>query len=112
MKKFIFIFALVVAAVATVAFAFAAVASADVPRYQETTTTTVPTTTVPTTTTKATFTVTQPVGAVSQWENLWTHDYEVTVGTDGTFTGTGKVYGHDQNGEYFANETIPSGVRH
>jgi hypothetical protein len=107
MKKFIFIFALVVAAVATVAFAFAAVASADVPRYQETTTTT-----VPTTTTKATFTVTQPVGAVSQWENLWTHDYEVTVGTDGTFTGTGKVYGHDQNGEYFANETIPSGVRH
>ena len=36
----------------------------------------------------ATFTVTQPAGAVNQWDNLWTHDYKVTVNPcDGTFDG-------------------------
>lgn len=88
MKRWLF--AVAIAAVAS--FTVAATASAGVERYQTQT---------------ATFTVTQPAGAVGQWDNLWTHDYTVTVNPcDGTFTGTGKVYGHDQNGSYSANETI------
>src|SRR5436190_16975409 len=61
--------------------ALAATASADVPRYQSQT---------------ATFTRDSSAGAVGQWDNVWTHDYKVTVNPcDGTFTGTGKVDGHD-----------------
>ena len=88
MKKISLVLA--IAAIATMAIASSA--SAGVERYQTQT---------------ATFTVTQPAGAVGQWDNVWTHDYEVTVNPcDGTFTGTGKVYGHDQNGPYAADETI------
>lgn len=55
--------------------AVATPASADVPRYQFQT---------------ATFTVTEPYGAVDQWANVWTHSYSVTVNPcDNTFTGTG-----------------------
>ena len=99
MKKYITAFG--IAAVASLMVA--ATASADVARTQGETTTT---TTITTTTTTAKFTVTQPAGQVGQWDNLWTHDYAVKVNADGTFVGTGKVYGHDQSGEYSANETI------
>lgn len=88
MKKILF--AVAVAVLATMAVVSSA--SAGVERYQTQT---------------ATFTVTQPAGAVGQWDNVWTHDYKVTVNPcDGTFTGTGKVYGHDQNGPYNATETV------
>ena len=80
MKKYIIAAALVATLVVPAA------ASADVQRNQEQT---------------ATFTVTQPAGAEGQWDNVWTHDYKVTVNPcDDTFTGTGSVTGHDQNGQY------------
>ena len=40
----------------------------------------------------ATFTVNQPKDAVSQFTNVWRHEYEVAVKSDGTFVGTGKIY--------------------
>ena len=41
----------------------------------------------------ATFTVNQPKDAVSQYSNVWRHEYEVAFNPDGTsFVGTGKVY--------------------
>jgi len=46
-------------------------------------------------TTTATFNAIEPAGAYDQWDNVWTHDYTVTVNTDGTFTGTGVVNGDD-----------------
>jgi hypothetical protein len=64
---------LVIFAATLAALAFAASASADVPRYQFQT---------------ATFTVTEPAGAVDQWTSVWTHSYTVTVNPcDNTFTG-------------------------
>ena len=89
MRKLI-IAAVTVASLA--ALAVPAIASADVARYQNET---------------ATFTVTQPAGAYHQWDNVWTHNFNVTVNPcDSTFTGTGSVSGHDQNGDYSANETV------
>jgi hypothetical protein len=85
-----FIFAAAVAAVATMALA--ASASADVARYQ--------------TQAPATFTVTQPYGAVGQWLNLWTHDYTVTVNPcDGSFAGAG-VQGNNVGDPETYTETI------
>lgn len=82
--------ALAIAAIVTMAVVSSA--SAGVERYQTQT---------------ATFTVTQPAGAVGQWDNLWTHNYTVMVNPcNGTFTGTGNVSGHDQNGPYSSDETI------
>ena len=61
-----------------------ALASASVDRYQNET---------------ATFTVTQPAGAYHQWDNVWTHSFNVTVNPcDSTFTGDGVISGSDQNG--------------
>jgi hypothetical protein len=54
----------------------------------------------------ATFTVTNPAGAVGQWENVWTHDYMVIVNLDGTFGGTGHARGEDENGSVSLDETI------
>ena len=82
--------AVAIAAVASIVVA--ATASAKVERYQLQT---------------ATFTVTQPAGAVGQWNNLWTHTYTVNVNPcDNSFTGTGNVSGQDQNGPFSAAETI------
>ena len=92
MKRIILAIAVVVLAVMAVASS----ALAGVDRYQETTTTTK----------TATFRVTQPAGAVNQWDNLWTHDYTVTVNQDGTFTGKGTVSGADQSGSFSDTETI------
>ena len=52
----------------------AGAASADVARYQVTT---------------ATFQVTEPAGAVNQWDTVWTHSYTITINPcDNSFTGT------------------------
>jgi hypothetical protein len=86
MRKALFL--LVTAALASAVMAVTA--KADVPRYQTQT---------------ATFTVTQPYGAVGQWQNLWTHHFTVTVNPcDGTFTGTAKQY--YPGGSFYADETV------
>jgi hypothetical protein len=54
----------------------------------------------------ATFTAIQPAGQVSQWDNVWTHVYTVTVQPDGTFTGTGVEDGYDQSGTSHWTETV------
>ena len=41
--------------------------------------------------TTATFTVNQPKDTVGQFDNVWKHDYTVTVQPNGTFAGTGSV---------------------
>jgi len=55
---------LAVAVAAVAVMALAATASADVPRYQ---------------TQSMTLTAVQPEGAVGQWQNVWTHTYNVTL---------------------------------
>ena len=86
MKK-IFL-ALAVTAVASMALI--ATASAGVARYQ---------------TQSMTITAVQPEGAVGQWQNIWTHTYNVTLNPcDGSFSGIGSLSG-TLNGPY-SNETI------
>jgi hypothetical protein len=69
-----------------------ALASASVDRYQ---------------TQDATFTTTQPAGEYGQFNNVWTHDYKVTINPcDNTFSGTGVETGHDQNGDKTFTETV------
>ena len=71
MKKIIL--AIAVAAIATMALVSSA--SADVSRYQMQ---------------SMTITAVQPEGAVGQWQNVWTHTYNVTLNPcDGSFAGTG-----------------------
>jgi hypothetical protein len=78
----------VVLAVPTAASA-AAAASADVTPYQ----------------TQATFTVTTPFEQAGQWNDVWTHNYTVTVNPkDGSFAGIGIQY--DDNMEQTDTETI------
>ena len=36
-----------------------------------------------------TITAVQPEGEVGKWINVWTHTYDVTVNSDGSFTGVG-----------------------
>jgi hypothetical protein len=82
---------LAIAVVAIAASIVAGTASADVARYQTQT---------------AKFTVTQPYGAVGQWQNLWTHNLTVTVNPcDGTFTGTGVQFDNNNNQAYTENVT-------
>jgi hypothetical protein len=58
--------------------AIPSIASADTPRYQMQT---------------ATFTVLQPKDAVGQFDNVWRHEFSVTVNPcDGTFSGTAPTY--------------------
>ena len=41
-----------------------------------------------------TITAVQPEGAVGQWDNVWTHTYNVTLNPcDGSFSGTGTLSG-------------------
>ena len=80
--------ALAVAAIATMAVVSSA--SAGVERYQ---------------TQSMTITAVQPEGAVGQWQNVWTHTYNVTLNPcDGSFSGTGSLSG-TLSGPY-SNETI------
>jgi hypothetical protein len=73
MKRFI-----IGVAVAAAMLAVPAVSSAKVDRYQEQT---------------ATFTVNQPKDAVSQWGNVWRHEFKVTVNPcDDTFVGTAPTF--------------------
>jgi hypothetical protein len=84
-----FILAATAIAAFTVPALAPALASADVQRYQTQT---------------ATFAWTQPAGQVSQWDNVWTHSYTITVNPcDNTFSGTGTLSGFDQN---FVDPTI------
>src|SRR4051794_7044779 len=86
---------LILAALAATMAVFAVAiptASADVPRCEAS----VPTSTTVTT---ATFTVNQPKDAISQWSNVWKHDFTVIVNADGTFSGTGST---TDNGGSFA----------
>ena len=72
MKKFI------LAGMAVAMLAIPAVASADVQRYQEQT---------------ATFTVNQPKDATGQFDNVWRHEFKVTVNPcDSTFSGIAPTY--------------------
>jgi hypothetical protein len=72
MRKFI------TAGMAVAMLAIPAVASADVPRHQEHT---------------ATFTVNQPKDATGQFNNVWRHEFKVTVNPcDGTFSGVAPTY--------------------
>jgi len=81
--------AVVVLAVPTAVVPAAAAASADVSPYQ----------------TQATFTVTTPYTQAGQWNEVWTHNYTVTVNPeDGSFAGTGIQY--DINMEQTDTETI------
>ena len=82
--------AVAVAVAAIAAFTVVGTSSADVARYQTQT---------------ATFTATQPYGAVGQWQSVWTHNFTVTVNPcDGTFTGTGEqLY---PGGSHYLNETV------
>lgn len=87
MKKIIL--AVAVAAVATMAVVSSA--SADVARYQ---------------TQSMTITAVQPEGAVGQFNNVWTHTYNVTLNPcDNTFSGTGTMEG-TLNGPVVGTETI------
>jgi hypothetical protein len=71
------ILAVAVAAVATMAVVSSA--SADVARYQTQT---------------LTITAVQPKDAISQWTDVWTHTYNVTLNPcDNSFVGTGSVSG-------------------
>jgi hypothetical protein len=74
---------LILAAGAIAALAVPSIASADVQRTQDTVTTPAPKT--------ATFNATQPSGAGGNW----VHHFNVTVNSDGTFTGTNVITGTD-----------------
>jgi hypothetical protein len=54
----------------------------------------------------ATFSVLQPRGAFSQWENVWQHDYTVMVQPDGSFVGTGSEYNREAPADGSVAETI------
>lgn len=45
--------------------------------------------------TTATFTAVQPAGQFSQFNNVWTHVFSVTVNADNSFSGTGLINGAD-----------------
>jgi len=80
-------------ALATVAIIPAAAsASAGVERCKVTTT--VPSTTPKVTT--ATFTALQPRGTTHQFQDVWRHEFKVTVNANGTFEGLGETF--DNNG--------------
>ncbi|HEY6887308.1 MAG TPA: hypothetical protein VI300_05995 [Solirubrobacter sp.] len=75
---------LIISGMAIAMLALPAVSSANVERYQSQT---------------ATFTTTQPAGQFGQFDNVWTHNYTVTINPcDNTFSGTGVESGQDQNG--------------
>ena len=80
----------IVASLATLAVP--ALASASVDRYE---------------TQDATFTTTQPAGQFGQFDNVWTHNYNVKINPcDNTFSGTGIETGQDGNGPATHNETV------
>jgi hypothetical protein len=83
-------FFLAVAVTAIASMAVIASASAGVERYQ---------------TQSMTITAVQPEGAIGQFQNVWTHTYNVTLNPcDGSFSGTGSLSG-TING-FYSNEKI------
>jgi hypothetical protein len=79
MRKFI------LALVAVAMLAIPASASADVPRCDQTVA-------VNTTVTTAKFTVLQPKDNVTQFSNVWRHEFTVVVLPDGSFSGTSEAF--------------------
>ncbi len=79
---------------------------------------------VNTTVTTATFTVNQPNDSITQWGNVWKHDFTVIVKDDNTFAGTSTVtdnggsfaWAEDVTGSFNADrtlinfDTIPTGA--
>ena len=91
MKRRFYAVAVAVAVAAMSAFMVVGTSSADVARYQTQT---------------YTFTAIQPYGAVGQWQNVWTHNFTVTVNPcDGTFTGTGEQFDNNNNSVYTEDVT-------
>ena len=86
MRKFI------IGIVAIAMLAIPSVASAGVPRCEAS----VP---VNATVTTAAFSALQPKDTITQWGNVWKHDFKVIVNADNTFTGTSSV---SDNGGSFA----------
>jgi len=70
---------LILAGMAVAMLAVPAVASADVPRCAAPVTST----------TTATFHLYNPKDVVGQWNDVWQHDFTITVAPDGSFTGSG-----------------------
>ena len=48
----------------------------------------------------------QPRAAFDQWDNVWQHDYTVTVQSDGSFVGTGTQYNREAPDAGSVTETI------
>ena len=88
---------LIIGIVAIAMLAIPSVASADVQRCEAS----VP---VNTTVTTATFTALQPKDTITQFGNVWKHDYTVIVNSDGSFSGTGTVT--DNGGSFAWEESI------
>ena len=82
---------------AIAALAVPSAAMADVPRCEASVTT-------DTTITTAKFTALQPKDTITQFGNVWKHDYTVIVNSDGSFSGTGKVT--DNGGSFAWGESI------
>ena len=66
--------------------------------------------------TTATFTVLQPKDTITQWDNVWKHEFSVIVNADNTFTGTSMVsdnggsfaWAEDVTGSFDADRTLIS----
>jgi hypothetical protein len=82
---------LILAGMALAMLAIPASASAAVERCKVTAT--VPSTTPSVTT--ATFTALQPRGTTHQFDDVWRHEFKVTVNANGTFEGTGETFAND-----------------
>jgi hypothetical protein len=88
MKKFI------ISGMAVAMLVIPSAASADVQRHQTQT---------------ATFTVKQPRGSTGQFNNIWKHDFKVTVNPcDSTFTGSGKVTDGQSNSTVWTEDITGS----
>jgi len=99
MRKFIIGIMALVAVLAIPASASAAVERCKV-------TTTIPSTTPSVTT--ATFTVNQPRGTTHQFDDVWRHEFTVTVNADGTFEGTGETFNNGDSNIIWAESITGS----
>ena len=88
MKKFL------IAGASALALIVPVTASADVPRCD-----------VPVaSTTSATFHLYNPKDTTGQWDDVWVHDFNITVAPDGAFTGTGTE--HNITGDISVGVTV------
>jgi len=93
---------LIIGIVGIAMLAIPSIASADVTRCEAS----VP---VNTTVTTAKFTVLQPKDTITQWDNVWNHDFKVTVNADNnTFIGTSTVTDNDGSAVIWAEDVTGS----